>query len=77
MLFVRKDIPFILLVIEEKSIFYIELNLRNSKWLLTCSHNLQKNSIGTHLGRLNKSLVTFFPNYEKIIMFGVFNEIFL
>ena len=35
MLFVRKDIPCNLLTIEEKSIesFYVELNLRNSKWI--------------------------------------------
>ena len=39
MLFVREDIPSNLLTIEEKPVerFYIELNLRNSKWLVNCS----------------------------------------
>ena len=47
MLFVREDIPFNLLTIEEKPIerFYVELNLRNSKWLVNCSYNPHKNSI--------------------------------
>ena len=58
MLFVREDIPSNLLTIEEKPIesFYVELNLRNSKWLVNCSYNPHKNSIGSHLDRINESL---------------------
>ena len=46
MLFVRKDIPFNLLVIEKKPIesFFIEINLRNSKWLINCAYNPRKNN---------------------------------
>ena len=53
MLFVRDDILSNLLTIEEKPIesFYVELNLRNSKWLVNCSYNPHKNSIGKHLDR--------------------------
>ena len=49
MLFARDDIPSNLLTIEKKPIqsFYVELNLRNSKWLVSCSYNPHKNSIGT------------------------------
>ena len=41
MLFVREDIPSNLLTIEEKKLgsFYVELNLRNNKWLVNCSNN--------------------------------------
>ena len=55
MLFVREDIPSNLLTIEEKPIesFYVELNLRNSKWLVNCSYNPHKNSIGNHLDRIS------------------------
>ena len=48
-LFVREDIPWNLVEAEEKPSegFYTELNLRNGKWLLNCSHNPHKNDIGT------------------------------
>ena len=75
MLFARKDISSNLLVMEEKPIesFYIELTLRNSKWLINCSYNPHKNSIGTHLDKLSESLDTFSPDYEKVIVLGDFN----
>ena len=46
MLFVREDIPSNLLTIEDKPIesIYVELNLRNSKWLINCSYNSHKNN---------------------------------
>ena len=58
---------------EEKPIesFYIELTLRNSKWLINCSYNPHKNSIGTHLDNLSESLDTFSPDYEKVIVLGI------
>ena len=54
MLFVREDIPSHLLTIEEKSVesFCAELILRNSKWLVNCSYNPHKNSVGNHLERI-------------------------
>ena len=75
MLFVRKDVPSNLLVIEKKTIesFLFEINLRNSKWLINCSYNPHKNKIATHLDRLSKSLNIFSSNYEKFIILGDFN----
>ena len=54
MLFVSKDIASNLLVIEKKPIesFFMEINLRNSKWLINCSYNLHKNNIATHLEQI-------------------------
>ena len=48
----------IILTIEEKPVesFYVELNLRNGKWLVNCSYNPHKNSISNHLDRISKSL---------------------
>ena len=75
MLFVRDDIPSNLLTIEEKpiEIFYVELNLRNSKWLVNCSYNPHKNSIGNHLNRISESLDLLSSDYEKMIFLGDFN----
>ena len=77
-LFVREDIPSNLLTIEEKPIerFYIELielNLRNSKWLVNCSYNSYKNSIRNHLNRISESLYLLSSDYEKMIFLGDFN----
>ena len=74
-LFVRKDIPSNLLVIEKKPIesVFIEINLRNSKWLINCSYNPHKNNIATHLDRLSESLDTFSSDYQKFIILGDFN----
>ena len=55
MLFVREDIPSNLLASEEKPIesFYVELNLRNSNWLVNCSYNPHRNNISANLDRLS------------------------
>ena len=75
MLFVRKEIPSNLLVIEKKPIerFFIEINLCNRKWLINCFYNPHKNNIATHLDRLSESLDTFSSDYEKFIILGDFN----
>ena len=67
MLFVRDDILSNLLTIEEKPIesFYVELNLRNSKWLVNCSYNPHK--------KISESLDLLSSDYEKMIFLGDFN----
>ena len=75
MLFVREDIPSNLLTSKEKPIesFYVELNLRNSKWLVNCSYNPHRNNISDHLDRLSKSLEVFSSTYGKLLLLGDFN----
>ena len=75
MLFVREDIPSNLLTIENKPIegLQVELNLRNGKWLINCSHNPHKNTISTHIDKLSKSLDLCSADYEKMILLGDFN----
>ena len=70
MLFVREDISCNLLTIEEKPVenFYAELNLRNSKWLVNCSYNPHKNSLGNNLDRINESSDLLFSDYEEMIL---------
>ena len=74
-LLVSEDIPSNLLIIEEKPIesFYVELNFRNSKWLVNCSYNPHKNSIGNHLDRISESLDLLSSDYAKMIFLGDFN----
>ena len=48
MLYFREDIPSNLLATDEKNCiksFYVELNLRNKKWLINSSYNLNKTKI--------------------------------
>ena len=69
MLFVREDISWNLVEAEAKPIegFYIELSLRNEKWLLNCSYNPYKNNIGNHLKALSDFLDSLSSTYEKVL----------
>ena len=75
MLSVREYISSNLVEAETKPIegFYIELNLRNDKWLLNCSYNPNKNNIGNHLKALSGFLDSHSSTYEKILILGDFN----
>ena len=56
MLYVREDIPSNLLATDEKNhieSFYVELNLRNEKWLINCSYNPNKTMTCNHLEALS------------------------
>ena len=74
-LFVRKDICSNLVEPDEKPIedFYVELNLRNDKWLLNCSYNPHKNNTGNHLKALSDFLDSHSSTYEKVLTLGDFN----
>ena len=58
MLFTRNDIPAKVVSTDGRPIesFYVELNFRNKKWLLNCSHNPKHSSIESHLDSLSKSI---------------------
>ena len=75
MLFVKEDIPSNLVEAETTPIegFYIELNLRNDKWLLNCSYNPRKNNIGNHLKALSDFLDSHSSTNEKVLILGDFN----
>ena len=76
MLYVREDIPSNLLATDEKNhieSLYVELNLRNEKWLINCSYNPNKSMIGNHLAALSTYLDLHSTTYEKILILGDFN----
>ena len=75
LLCVREDIPSNLLEVETKPIegFYVEINLHNYKWLINCSYNPHKNTIGNHLRALSEILDIYFSSYSNFIILGDFN----
>ena len=54
--------------------FFIELNLRKSKWLLLCSYNPHKNMIDNHLNAIGRQLDSLCEKYESILLLGDFNS---
>ena len=74
-LFVRDNIPCKLLSLENKPMegFYVEINLRKTKWLLCCSYNPCKSNIDFHLEHLNRNLALYSSCYENFMVIGDFN----
>ena len=75
-LYLREDIPSNLLPTDEKShikSFNVEQNLRNEKWLISCSYNPNKTMICNHLDVLNTYLDLHSITYEKILILVDFN----
>ena len=52
---------------------FLEINLRKSKRLLSCSYNPQKPEIRKHLGTVGKNLDSYSSKYENFILLGGFN----
>ena len=75
MLFVRDDIPCKLLSLENKPVegFYVEINLRKTKWLLCCFYNPSRSNIDFHLEHLNRNLALYSSCYENFMIIGDFN----
>ena len=72
MLSVREDIPSNLVEAETRPVegFYIELNLRNDKWLLNCSYNPHKNNVENYLKMLSYFLDSHSSTNEKVLILG-------
>ena len=75
LLYVREDIPSNLITVNISPIesFYVELNLRNNKWLINCSYKPRKSLIGNHLDAVSKTLDLHSSTYDKIILLRDFN----
>ena len=75
LLYVREDILTNLIEVETKPIegFFVEINMRNDKWLINCSYNPHKNMIGNHLCALSKKLDLYSTSYDNFIISGDFN----
>ena len=75
MIYVREDIPAKLLSHDFLSAenFFLEINLYKKKWLISCSYNSHKSSIGKHLDIIGKSLDALSTKYENIVLLDDFN----
>ena len=75
MLFVSDDIPRKLLSLENKPKegFYVEINLRKTKWLLCCSYDPSRSDINFHLEHFNRNLTLYSSCYENFMIIGDFN----
>ena len=65
----------ILVYVQSSSIegFFIELNLRCKRWLLSCSYNSHQSLISEHLSIIGKDLDLLSASYDKIFLMGDFN----
>ena len=75
LLYVREDIPSNLIKVNVSPIesFYVELNLRNTKWLINCSYKPHKSLIGSHLDAVSKTLDLHSSTYDKVMLLTDFN----
>ena len=54
--------------------FFIELNLRKKKYLLSCSYNPHKNLIKNHVNTLSRGLDWYSSTYDNIVIIGDLNS---
>ena len=75
LLYVREDIPSNLITVDINPIesFYVELNLRNNKWLINCSYGCHKSLIDNYLDAVSKTLDLHSSTYVNKIHLGDFN----
>ena len=53
--------------------FFVEINLKKEKWLISCSYIPNKNLIQNHLIEISKKLDLCSSRYEKFFLIGDFN----
>ena len=75
LVYVRDDIPCKLIPMRNSTIegFFIELKLRQKKWLLCCSYNPHRKFISNHLSDIGRNLDLLSTNYDNILLLGDFN----
>ena len=75
LVYVREDILCKLIPMKNSTIegFFLELNLKSKKWLISCSYNPHRNFISYHLNSIGKNLDPLSGSYENIFLMGDFN----
>ena len=53
--------------------FFVEINLRKKKWLLSCSYNPTRKNIVNHEKNIGTRLDQFSATYDNLILIGDFN----
>ena len=56
--------------------FFIEINLKDYKWMICCSYNSYRTFVSNHLDHIAKGINTYSKKYEKILLMGDFNVAF-
>ena len=78
LVYIREDIPCKQIKPQNLSgnieSIFIELNLRKTKWLLTCGYNPHKENISYFLSHVSKELDTLIGNYDNLLLVGDFNS---
>ena len=77
LLYIREDIPSKFIksdFISEEECMFVELNLRQRKWLLICSYNPNKRNTKTHLSFLSKNLDSLSAKYSHFLLMGDLNS---
>ena len=77
LLYIREDIPSKILKFEPVKSnfegFFVEINLRKKKWLLSFSYNPTRKNIVNHLQNISTGLDQFSATYNNLILLGDFN----
>ena len=75
LVYVREDIPCKFFPMKNCSIegFFIDINLRNKKWLICCSYNPHRTFISNHLNSIGKNLDLLSGNYGNVFLMGDYN----
>ena len=75
LLYVRDDIPYKFIPMMNSTIeaFFIELNLRKTKWLLCCTYNPNRSLISDHLSTIINNIDLLLANYENFFLIGNLN----
>ena len=74
LVYVREDIPSKLisqfLNVEG---FFLEINLRKKKWVISCPYNPNNQTIFSHMGSIGKAFDLLSSKYENFLIIGDFN----
>ena len=77
LLYIREDIPSEILKFEPVQNnfegFFVEINLKKKKWLLSCSYNPTRKTIVNHVKNISSALNQFSASYDDLIPLGNFN----
>ena len=53
--------------------FFVEINLRKKKWLISCSYNPNKALMANHMAVLNKNIDIYITMYDSLLFLSNFN----
>ena len=70
MLLFREDLPVKVLLVDKGNESYVEVTLKETKWLIKYSYNPSKNNIPAHLESLSRDLDLYTSKFENILVIG-------